>query len=154
MEGIDLVTASFGWCLVIGIYVIMVTAYWLLRGVVQACDDGAFLHAVAGSVKYSREDVQGFLSSPNGIPGVYGLTFGKARLRLDALLEVGGRRVAGGTGLFRYVEMGDAHATWRRFCEHGIYTRRFDWTRSHLRVGLPGRPEAEARLAGALSLER
>lgn len=76
-----------------------------------------------------------------------------ARARLDALIEVGGGRVAGGTDLFRYVELNDAHATWRKLCEHGIYTRRFDWTRSHLRVGLPGTPEAEARLASALSLE-
>lgn len=77
-----------------------------------------------------------------------------ARARLDAVLAGGKRRVAGGTDLFRYVELGEAHATWRRLCEHGIYTRRFAWTRSHLRVGLPGTPEAEARLANALSLER
>ncbi len=33
MEGIELLTAFFGWCLVISIvvYVITVTAYWLLR---------------------------------------------------------------------------------------------------------------------------
>ena len=76
-----------------------------------------------------------------------------ARARLDALLEAGGGRVTGGTDLFRYVEVHDAHATWHKLCEHGIYTRRFDWTRSHLRVGLPGTPEAEARLASALSLQ-
>ena len=76
-----------------------------------------------------------------------------ARARLDALLEAADGRVAGGTDLFRYVEVNDAHATWRKLCEHGIYTRRFDWTRSHLRVGLPGTPEAEARLASALSLQ-
>ena len=76
-----------------------------------------------------------------------------ARARLDAVLAAGGRRVAGGTDLFRYVELSDAQATWRKLCEHGIYTRRFDWTRSHLRLGLPGTPEAEARLESALSLE-
>ncbi len=76
-----------------------------------------------------------------------------ARTRLDVLLEAGGGRIAGGTDLFRYVEVNDAHATWRKLCEHGIYTRRFDWTSSHLRVGLPGTPVAEARLASALSLE-
>ena len=34
MDGIELLTAFFGWCLVIsiGVYVITVTAYWLLRG--------------------------------------------------------------------------------------------------------------------------
>ena len=33
MEGIDLLTAFFGWCLVIsiGVYVISVTAYWLMQ---------------------------------------------------------------------------------------------------------------------------
>ena len=76
-----------------------------------------------------------------------------ARARLDTLLEAAGGRVAGGTDLFRYLEVSDAHATWRKLCEHGIYTRRFDRTRSHLRVGLPGAPEAEARLRSALSLE-
>lgn len=77
-----------------------------------------------------------------------------ARARLDAVLAAGDRRVAGGTDLFRYVELGEAHAAWLTLCEHGIYTRRFAWTRSHLRVGLPGTPEAAARLANALSLER
>ena len=76
-----------------------------------------------------------------------------ARASLDALLEAGGGRVAGGTDLFRYVELDDAHATWRNLCEHGIYARRFGWTRTHLRVGLPGMPEAEERLANALSLQ-
>ncbi len=33
MEGIDLMTAFFGWCLVIsiGVYVIAATAYWLMQ---------------------------------------------------------------------------------------------------------------------------
>ena len=76
-----------------------------------------------------------------------------ARARLDVSLEAGGGRVVGGTDLFRYVEVNDADASWHKLCEHGVYTRRFDWTRSHLRVGLPGTPEAEARLKNALSLE-
>lgn len=76
-----------------------------------------------------------------------------ARASLDELLEAGGGRIAGGTDLFRYVEMKDAHAIWHKLCEHGIYTRRFDWTRSHLRIGLPESSEAKARLANALSLQ-
>ena len=34
MDGIDLLTTFFGWCLVISIvvYIITVTAYWLMRG--------------------------------------------------------------------------------------------------------------------------
>ena len=37
MEGIELLTEFFGWCLVIsiGIYVITLTAYWLMRGFAQ-----------------------------------------------------------------------------------------------------------------------
>ncbi len=77
-----------------------------------------------------------------------------ARARTDALLEAGGAKVAGGTNLFRYIELADAHATWTTLCDHGIYVRRFEWTQTHLRVGLPGTPEAETRLANALSLER
>ncbi|MEM9056820.1 MAG: threonine-phosphate decarboxylase CobD [Pseudomonadota bacterium] len=77
-----------------------------------------------------------------------------ARERLDAVIEAAGCRVAGGTDLFRFVETSEAHATWHRLCEHGIYTRRFPWTPSHLRVGLPATPGAEARLANALSLEQ
>ncbi|MEL7449653.1 MAG: threonine-phosphate decarboxylase CobD [Pseudomonadota bacterium] len=77
-----------------------------------------------------------------------------ARMRLDTLIKGAGARVAGGTDLFRYVAIDDAHATWHRLCEHGVYTRRFEWTRTHLRMGLPATPEAEALLANALSLAR
>lgn len=76
-----------------------------------------------------------------------------ARLNLDAMLEAGGLRIVGGTNLFRYVEFRDAHAIWQKLCENGIYTRRFDWSRSHLRIGLPGTPAAEARLGKTVSLK-
>lgn len=76
----------------------------------------------------------------------------EARGRLDALLETAGVRIAGGTDLFRFVQVSDAYVTWRRLCENGVYTRRFRWTRSHLRLGLPDTPEAETRLQSALSL--
>lgn len=44
MEGIDLLTAFFGWCLIISIviYIITVTAYWLLRGLVMRMNAWAF----------------------------------------------------------------------------------------------------------------
>ncbi len=44
MEGIDLVTAFFGWCLVISIvvYIITVTAYWLLRDLVMRMNSRSF----------------------------------------------------------------------------------------------------------------
>ena len=44
MEGIELWTAFFGWCLVIsiGVYVITVTAYWLMRGFAMRMNARAF----------------------------------------------------------------------------------------------------------------
>ncbi|MEM7706886.1 MAG: threonine-phosphate decarboxylase CobD [Pseudomonadota bacterium] len=76
-----------------------------------------------------------------------------ARQRLDAILNEC-HEVTGGTDLFRYVSVGNAHEKWYQLCKHGIYTRRFEWSRSHLRIGLPATPEAEARLRLAMSLER
>jgi cobalamin biosynthetic protein CobC len=78
----------------------------------------------------------------------------RARRRLDSLLDAAGLSVAGGTDLFRFVNVPDAHGSWRALCERGIYTRRFDWTSVHLRIGLPASAQAETRLADALSLER
>ncbi|MEM8981738.1 MAG: threonine-phosphate decarboxylase CobD [Pseudomonadota bacterium] len=73
-----------------------------------------------------------------------------ARQRLDDVFVSSGLTIAGGTDLFRYVAIEDAHATWHGLCEHGIYTRRFAWTTSHLRVGLPATPATADRLAAAL----
>ncbi len=44
MDGIELLTAFFGWCLVIsiGVYVITVTAYWLLRGLATRINARSF----------------------------------------------------------------------------------------------------------------
>ncbi len=44
MDGIDLLTAFFGWCLVISIvvYIITVTAYWLLRDFATRMNAQAF----------------------------------------------------------------------------------------------------------------
>ena len=44
MEGLDLLTAFFGWCLVIsiGVYVITVTAYWFLRGLATRINARSF----------------------------------------------------------------------------------------------------------------
>ena len=44
MEGIDLLTAFFGWCLIISIvvYIITVTAYWLLQGFAMRMNAKAF----------------------------------------------------------------------------------------------------------------
>ncbi|MEM8546736.1 MAG: aminotransferase class I/II-fold pyridoxal phosphate-dependent enzyme, partial [Pseudomonadota bacterium] len=76
-----------------------------------------------------------------------------ARARLDEIVLRSGVRIAGGTDLFRLLELPDAHSTWARLCQHGIYTRRFDWSKTLLRIGLPPTPADEARVATALLLE-
>lgn len=75
----------------------------------------------------------------------------QARERLDRLLLTAGVTVLGGTDLFRYVESPGAHQLWAELAKAGIYTRRFEWSPCHLRIGLPPDAEAESRLAVALS---
>ena len=75
----------------------------------------------------------------------------EARRRLDELLEERQCRVVGGTDLFRYVEVADAHGLWQQLARRGIYVRRFPWTPRHLRIGLPGTAGEEHRLREALS---
>ena len=75
----------------------------------------------------------------------------QARQRLDRVLLPGPCRVVGGTDLFRYVEVPNAHGLWRQLSGQGIYVRRFPWSRSHLRIGLPKDAAAEAKLQAALS---
>ncbi|MEL6665307.1 MAG: threonine-phosphate decarboxylase CobD [Pseudomonadota bacterium] len=75
-----------------------------------------------------------------------------AARQLDTALESVGLSVVGGTDLFRLVEVDDAHADFRRLAEAGIYVRRFDWSETHLRIGLPKNLEAQDRLHEALSL--
>ncbi|MEL7022602.1 MAG: threonine-phosphate decarboxylase CobD [Pseudomonadota bacterium] len=77
----------------------------------------------------------------------------EVRARVDDVLVAQGVRVTGGTDLYRYLEFEDAHAIWHQLCLRGIYTRRFEWTKHHLRMGLPPTPAAETRLMEALSLE-
>ena len=75
----------------------------------------------------------------------------EARRRLDELLEERQCRVVGGTDLFRYVEVADAHGLWQQLARRGIYVRRFPWTPRQLRIGLPGTAAEEHRLREALS---
>jgi len=75
----------------------------------------------------------------------------EARRRLDELLKERQCRVVGGTDLFRYVEVPDAHGLWQQLARRGIYVRRFPWTPRHLRIGLPGTAGEEHRLREALS---
>lgn len=76
----------------------------------------------------------------------------QARAKFDDTLGRAGLIVTSGTDLFRYVETSDnAYAVWERLARQGIYTRRFDWTQTHLRLGLPPDEAARARLERALS---
>ena len=75
----------------------------------------------------------------------------EARRRLDELLHERQCRVVGGTDLFRYVEVTDAHTLWQQLARRGIYVRRFPWSPRHLRIGLPGNADEAQRLREALS---
>lgn len=71
--------------------------------------------------------------------------------RLDALAAGAGWSVAGGTGLFRLYETGDAVGARERLARGRIWARVFPYSPGWLRLGLPG-PEAEwRRLGEALS---
>lgn len=74
----------------------------------------------------------------------------EAAADLDRLLAAAGLAVAGGTSLFRHVMVADAGRCWRQLAGAGIYVRRFGWSDSHLRFGLPATAAARARLAEAL----
>ncbi len=76
----------------------------------------------------------------------------KARARLDTLLSESGLTICGGTDLFAFVDTDDAPAHWSQLAQQGIYVRRFEWTKRHLRIGLPPDETSESRLAAALSL--
>ena len=83
------------------------------------------------------------------------LQLAKARRDLDELLRERLQeprcRVVGGTDLFRYVEVADAHGLWQQLARRGIYVRRFPWSPRHLRIGLPGNADEARRLREALS---
>ncbi|MEM1037067.1 MAG: threonine-phosphate decarboxylase CobD [Pseudomonadota bacterium] len=72
--------------------------------------------------------------------------------RLDTILKSVGLSTVGGTSLFRLIETPNAHVLFDQLARAGIYVRRFETSKTHLRIGLPPNPEAEARLAAALSL--
>jgi cobalamin biosynthetic protein CobC len=70
--------------------------------------------------------------------------------RLDGLARGAGWGVLGGTGLFRLYATPDAAAAQDHLARRGVWTRRFPWSETCLRLGLPG-PEPEwARLTDAL----
>jgi cobalamin biosynthesis protein CobC len=73
-----------------------------------------------------------------------------AAASLDTALQRHGLEVTGGTSLYRWIKTPNAHALWRRLAERGVYVRRFSWTTTHLRIGLPADEAALSRLIEAL----
>jgi cobalamin biosynthetic protein CobC len=78
----------------------------------------------------------------------------QAAATLDTLLRGAGLRVIGGTALFRLAEGDHAPALYELLGRAGILVRRFPDRPTWLRFGLPGAPEAWARLREALSAAR
>jgi len=71
--------------------------------------------------------------------------------RIDALATGGaGWQVVGGTALFRLYRTPDAAGAQGRLAQARIWSRRFPWHDTWLRLGLPGTEAEWARLAGAL----
>ena len=72
--------------------------------------------------------------------------------QLDEILKGGGLNTQGGSNLFRFVETPDAADLWQKLAKAGIYVRRFSWSNSFLRFGLPSNEEEQDRLEQALAL--
>lgn len=70
--------------------------------------------------------------------------------QIDALATAADWSVIGGTPLFRLYDTGDAEAAQDRLAERAVWSRRFPWSKSWLRLGLPGSPAEWARLELAL----
>jgi len=79
-------------------------------------------------------------------------TLNEAASSLRQILSESDLTLVGGTDLFQLVEVADANVAFDHFAKAGLYVRRFDWSRTHLRLGLPPNPDAVDRLKSALSL--
>lgn len=73
------------------------------------------------------------------------------RCAMDTKLRDAGIIVKGGTDLYRYVDVTDAKTLWNALAERGIYTRRFSWSNTTLRIGLTSSEADLQRLCDALS---
>ncbi len=71
--------------------------------------------------------------------------------RLDALAAGAGWRFAGGASLFRLYDTPDAAAAQERLARARIWSRIFPYSRTWLRLGLPGAEPEWTRLAAALA---
>jgi cobalamin biosynthetic protein CobC len=73
--------------------------------------------------------------------------------RLDRLAAASGWEVVGGTALFRLYDVGDACEAQDRLARAHVWSRVFPYSRSWLRLGLPGEEAEWQRLATALNLQ-
>jgi cobalamin biosynthetic protein CobC len=78
------------------------------------------------------------------------LRLAKARARMDGLLKAAGIHICGGTDLFCFVQVHDSMSLFEHLAHSGIYVRAFEWSETHLRIGIPSSDGAEKRLAAAL----
>ncbi|RYG38357.1 MAG: threonine-phosphate decarboxylase [Burkholderiales bacterium] len=74
----------------------------------------------------------------------------EATFALDQALGSVGIPAVGGTTLFRWIKTNDAHHVWRTLAGRGVYTRRFAWSATHLRIGIPATDVDRQRLIEAL----
>lgn len=74
----------------------------------------------------------------------------KARCKLDTVLRAAGLPICGGTDLFCFTQAGSSTGLWRHLAQNGIYIRRFEWSDTHVRIGLPADEAAVQRLNAAL----
>lgn len=70
--------------------------------------------------------------------------------RLDDLAAQAGWGLVGGTALFRLYETADAHSVQHRLGAAQIWSRTFPWSKTWVRLGLPGNEDEWARLAAAI----
>ena len=71
--------------------------------------------------------------------------------QLDAIAAHAGWRLAGGTGLFRTYETPDAATAQSNLARHQIWSRIFPYSKTWLRLGLPGHQDEWTRMQSALS---
>lgn len=76
---------------------------------------------------------------------------GQESARLDRLMEAAGAGIAGGCTLFRLYAVEDAVKWQERLARHQIWSRIFPYSRTWLRLGLPGTEDGWARLERALA---
>ncbi|MEM9877903.1 MAG: threonine-phosphate decarboxylase CobD [Pseudomonadota bacterium] len=74
----------------------------------------------------------------------------QAAKRLDGIFSQADIDVVGGCDLFRFIRIPKSPGLWHHLGQAGLFVRQFEWSDTHLRIGLPPDTQAEIRLAAAL----